>query len=42
MLRKYSCVRLGNWEIFCGISEKLWVRPDPEPPEPLGKNSEKV
>lgn len=46
MLRKYCCVRLGNWESFCGMFEKLWERPDrlgpTEPSELLGKSSVRV
>lgn len=38
--------RLGNWESFCGMFEKLWDRPDKlgvtEPSELLGKSSVRV
>ena len=43
---KYCCVRLGNWESFCGMLEKLWARLDrvesPEPSELLGNHSVRV
>lgn len=46
MLKKYSCVRLGIWESFCGMFENLWerlVRLGPtEPSEFLGNNSVRV